>query len=120
MPSYETGCPGYQRRLHSIVFLSKRPSHQLKRIAGFCIDPQRRGRLESTVHHAMVAARIVAGSVVLPLSLGHQFLEGLVMAVGDEITGALPAFHVVCRVAPSRAGIIAFTLQELEIGGRAV
>src|SRR5579864_5671969 len=41
------------------------------------------------------------------------------MGISDEIAGALPAFYVICRVAPSRAGIVALALQELEICGRA-
>ena len=51
--------------------LSKRPSHQLERIAQLRIDSQRRRRLKAAVHHAVVAARIVARSVRFPLSSGH-------------------------------------------------
>ena len=49
-------------------FLSKRPSHQLERVAELRIDSQRRRGLKTAMHHAMVAARIVAGSVVFPLA----------------------------------------------------
>src|SRR3990172_6117305 len=48
-------------------------------------------RLEARVHHAVGAAGGGPGLILVPVGLLHQFLEGLVVAVGDEVAGALPA-----------------------------
>src|SRR5512143_1695339 len=40
--------------------------------------------LEPAVHHAIRAARIALVLVLLPVGLGHELVEGLVVTVGDQ------------------------------------
>src|SRR5215831_10628314 len=65
--------------------------------------------------HAVVAPGITTWAVVLPPGAGHQLLERLVMGVGNEVAGTLPAHYVVSRVTPGRARQLAFPREELRI-----
>src|SRR3984957_17663605 len=66
--------------------------------------------LEAAVRHAVIAPRVLADAVALPLGVLDERLIGRSVAfVGQQIAGPLPAEHVVCRIAPRRAliGLIA-------------
>ncbi len=66
----------------------------------------------------MLAARVLAVTVVFPLRLFHEVVEGRVVLVGDEVARALPALDVAGRVAPGGAGQFAFAAQELQVDRR--
>src|SRR5262245_2732756 len=62
------------------------------------------GGLEPAVHHAVLALLVAAPPpVILPGRGLHELLEGLRVAVLQEIAGPLPPEHVEGRVAPRRA-----------------
>src|ERR1700746_990002 len=61
-----------------------------------------RGRLVAAVHHAIGALLVIPGAVSVPVGIFHEFLEGLRVALAEQITGPLPAEIVSCRIAPGR------------------
>src|SRR5581483_2606868 len=60
------------------------------------------GRLVAAVHHAVRAFLVVAGTVGVPIRLGHQLMEALGVTLAQEIAGPLPAEIVPGRIAPGR------------------
>src|SRR5262245_22747671 len=73
------------------------------------------GGLEPAVHHAVPALLVAAPPpVVLPGRGLHELLEGLRVAVLQEIAGPLPPEHVVGRVAPRRALVVVLAHEEAE------
>src|SRR5262245_39844426 len=75
-------------------------------------------RLEPAVDAAMLAARVVAGSVRLPLHPLEQRLVGGEDAVGEEVARALPAVRVARDRAPRRAGELAPAREEVLVDRR--
>src|SRR4029450_1131843 len=72
-----------------------------------------RGGLEPAVHHAVLALFVAAlAPVVLPGRGLHQLLEGLRVAVLEEITGTLPPAHVAGGVAPRGALVVVLAHEE--------
>src|ERR1700677_2847954 len=72
------------------------------------------GGLESAMDHAILALGVVAlVAVVVPVGQLEIFLEGLHVAVLEEVTGLLPAEDVVGRAAPRGAFEIEVALEEL-------
>ncbi len=95
------------RRLHQTLERAEGVVHAAGLIAG--------------VHHAVRAARVAAlGAVVVPLDRLHQLLEGVRVAVLQQVAGLLPAEDGVRRHAPRRAGQVLLAHQELHEDGRRV
>src|SRR5262249_45160224 len=77
--------------------------------------------LESTVSHAIVAARIATDAIASPVGLLHQLAEAAgVTLIGSEIARTLPAEDVVGGIAPRRALIGSIAGQKIEKQGRLV
>src|SRR5215831_17361332 len=95
------------------TLLLQRPCEHLQVVGDADVYAQRRARLKPAVHHAVLAARVIALAVALPGSLRHQTFECLIVAVRDQIAGALPTFDVVGRIAPRRARHLTLALEEL-------
>src|ERR1700737_3490901 len=72
-----------------------------------------RGRLVAAVHHAVGALLIVPGSVSVPVGIFHKLLEGLRIALAEQIAWPLPAEIVPCRVAPGGAAVRLITSKEV-------
>src|SRR5262245_25830472 len=70
------------------------------------------------MYHAMLAAGIVATTVLMPRRIVQQLLKRRMMRVGDQVAGAFPALDVASRVAPSGAFELALAGQELEVDWR--
>src|ERR1700691_3936164 len=80
---------------------------RLERMAECIID---RSALESAMRHAVVAARILADAVFIPLGvLDQRPVARRIAFIRQEIAGPLPTENVVSGVAPGRAliGLIA-------------
>src|SRR3989449_208959 len=74
-----------------------------------------RRRLVPAVHHAVAALLVAAAApVVLPAGGLQKLLEGRGIAFLQEIAGALPAEHVVGRVAPRSALEVPLAHEELQ------
>src|SRR6185437_4026543 len=74
-----------------------------------------RGGLVAAADHAIGALGIAAGRpVLLPPGGLEQLLEGLGVAVLQQVAGTLPAEDVVGGGAPGRALVMALAHQELE------
>ena len=65
------------------------PFDHFESVAQPAIHAQGRGRLESRVHHAVLAPGVIAVSIVLPGSLGQEVAEGRMMRIGDQVARAL-------------------------------
>src|ERR1700745_246235 len=78
----------------------------------------RRGRLEPAVDAAMLAARVVAGAVGLPLHALEQRLVRGEDPVGEEVARALPAVRVARDRAPRRTCQIALPGEEVLVDRR--
>src|SRR6201982_692429 len=78
----------------------------------------RRGRLEPAVDAAMLAARVVAGAVGLPLHPLEQRLVRREDPVGEEVARALPAVRVARDRAPWRARELALPGEEVLVDRR--
>jgi len=65
--------------------------------------------------HALSAAGIFAGDVVIPVRLLHELPICWVMGVSDEVARRLPSLRVPCRIAPWRALESPFTCYEIEV-----
>src|SRR5947209_5475643 len=74
--------------------LGQLPRQHLERVAPLRVHAQGRRRLVATVHHAVLAPRVLAVAVLLPRRLFDQVVECLVVLVGDQVARALPAFDV--------------------------
>src|SRR5205807_557387 len=78
-----------------------------------------RGRgLEPGVDAAVLAARIVPWSVLLPLDSLEQGVVGREDSVSEQVAGALPAVRVARDRTPRRARELAFAGQELLVDRR--
>src|ERR1700722_17599486 len=74
-----------------------------------------RRRLITAADHAVSAFWIAgSGTVVFPLRLRDQLLEGRSVAILQQVAGFLPAEDVVSRIAPWRAFVVPLAHQELE------
>src|ERR1700730_6705940 len=73
-----------------------------------------RGRLVAAVHHAVGALLVIPGAVGVPVGIFHKLLEGLRIALAEQIAGPLPAEIVPCRVAPGGAAVRLITSKEVE------
>src|ERR1700733_4640322 len=68
------------------------------------------GAFEAAVRHAIVAARVLAHAVLVPLGVvDERTVARRIAFVGQEVAGPLPAENVVRRIAPRRAliGLVA-------------
>src|SRR5882724_12757037 len=81
---------------------AKRDLCDLQRIAD---GVHYRGRLIAAVHHAVGALLIIPGAEGVPVGIFHKLLEGLRIALAEQIAGPLPPEIVPCRVAPGRAAV---------------
>src|SRR5450755_1030862 len=71
--------------------------------------------LVAAAHHAVHALGIAAlGAVVIPVGAVEQFLEGVRIAVLQQVAGLLPAKDVVGGHAPGGALVVALAHQEFE------
>src|SRR6476660_5418793 len=70
--------------------------------------------LVAAMHHAFGAFLIFRRTVVLPCRRVHEIAEALGIAFLQEITGPLPAEHVIRGVSPRRAVIFAASHQEVQ------
>src|SRR6201987_2829295 len=75
---------------------------------------RRRRRLVAAMGHAVGTLFILAGAVGVPIGGLHQLLEGLRIALAEQIAGLLPAKAVARRHAPGRALKILVPSQEVE------
>src|SRR5271165_7049033 len=91
------------------------PHQHLERVAQFAIYAHGRGWFIAAVYHAMLAARILAKAVRIPIGVVHQATEGVVVFVGDQVTRPFPATRIPCRVAPGRAGQFALAAEKLQV-----
>src|ERR1700728_2175185 len=74
-----------------------------------------RGSLETTMCHAVVAARIAAHAVHVPRCIFHQRAKARRIAlIGKQIARPLPAKYVVGRIAPGRALIGLVSREEIQ------
>src|SRR3981189_3308720 len=64
--------------------------------------------------HAVGAFLVLAGAVAFPVRRLHQFLEGLGIALAEQITGLLPAENVACRHAPWGAFVVLIAREEIQ------
>src|SRR5258705_2293893 len=94
------------------------PLDHLERVAQAAVDPEGGRGFVAGMDHAVLAARVVAVTVLLPGGLVQEVVEGLVVDVGDQVAGALPALDVPGRVPPGRARHLALALEELQVDGR--
>src|SRR2546426_6304157 len=77
--------------------------------------------LVAAVDHTVPALVVAAlAAVVLPLRGLDQLLERRRITLLEEVAGPLPAEHVVGRVPPRRALVVALAHEELEEQGRLV
>src|SRR5215472_2893801 len=79
------------------------PLEHFPRVAEIAFRTEHRRGFKSHVHHTVLATRIVARAVLLPLRLLDHFAIGGVVFVGDDVAGALPAARIERRRAPRRA-----------------
>src|SRR5512136_850217 len=98
---------------------SEVPPQHLPEVFPALADLPDHGVLEPAVHHAIRAARIALVLVLFPVGLGHELVEGPVMAVRDQVTRTLPTLRVVVRPAPRRALEVALALKEPQVHRRA-
>src|SRR5208337_4905685 len=69
----------------------------------------------SAVHHTVGALGIARlGPVLLPLGFAHQLVEGVSVAVLQQVAGLLPPEQVEGWHAPCRAGIVALAHEEFQ------
>src|SRR5262245_29299749 len=61
--------------------LAELPHQHLQAVAQLLVDAQGGGRLVAAMHHAILAARVLAVAVFLPGRVVHQPVEGLMMLV---------------------------------------
>src|SRR5262249_59647813 len=94
------------------------PPQHLERIPEATIDAERRRRLVTAVDHAVLATRVLAASVAVPVGVLHQVLERRVVLVGDQVARPLPAAYVARRVAPGRTLELALAREELQVDRR--
>src|SRR5947209_8194884 len=66
------------------------------------------------MRHAIGALLILAGAVGIPIGGVHQLLEGLGVALAQQVAGFLPAEDVARRHSPRRAFVILVAGQEVE------
>src|SRR6266508_3929152 len=79
--SWQTGgWPGTINRSRQL------PSQHLEAVAEATIDAECRRDFVTRMHHAMLAARVLAVAIFVPVGVVHEIAETLVMLVGDEIT----------------------------------
>ena len=71
-------------------------------------------RFEAAMHHAIGAFLVIADAVSVPVGLFHQLLEGLGIALAEQIAGPLPAEDGARGIAPGRAMIGLIAGQEIE------
>src|SRR4051794_25278871 len=100
--------------------LPELPQRHAQRVAELLVDTQHGGRLEAAMDHAVFAAGIVAAAQLVPIGQLHEVLMRLVMTIGDQIAGALPATNVAGGICPGGAFQIALTAQEFEIDRRRI
>src|SRR5260370_40242121 len=93
------------------AYPAQRYPHRLERIAAGCV---RRGWLVAAMRQAVGAFLVLAGAVGLPVRGLHQFLEGLGIALAEQVAGLLPAENVAGRHAPRRAFVILIARQEIQ------
>ena len=80
-----------------------------------------RRALETAVGHAVVAARIAADAVAVPLRVLHQRAKARRIAlVRHQIARPLPAEYVVGRIAPRRALVALVAGEEIQVQRRVV
>src|SRR6185437_151433 len=79
---------------------------------------ERRRRLEAGVDAAVLATRVVARAVRLPLHALEQCLVRREDAVGEQVARALPAVRVARDRAPRRAGQLALPGEEVLVDRR--
>src|SRR6266446_8105822 len=73
-----------------------------------------RGRLVAAVHHAVGALLVIPGAVSVPVGIFHKLLEGLRIALAEQIAGPLPPEIVSCRVAPGRTAVLLIARKKVE------
>src|SRR5436190_24076961 len=79
-------------------FSRELPAEHLEGIGPFAVLAECGRRLITAVDHAMLAALIFAPAILRPVGLVHEIIKLIVMFVGDQVAGALPAFDVARRV----------------------
>src|SRR5215469_6045140 len=94
---------------------SRTPQRRSQRLERMADGVRNGGALEAAVGHAVIAARVTAHAVALPLGLLHQGAEsGGIPLVGEQIARPLPTEDVVGRIAPGRALVSLIAGQEVE------
>src|SRR4051812_35132490 len=98
--------------------LAQLPEGHLEHVAALLVNAEHGGRFETAVHHAVLAAGVVAAAELAPVGLFEQLIVRLVVAVGDQITGPLPAADVASRARPGGAFQIALPAQKFQVDRR--
>ena len=76
------------------------------------------GGLETAVHQAIFAARVVARAKAVPIGYVDELAVGEVMGVAAQIARAAPAADVESRIGPGRALQFAPAAEKLQIDRR--
>src|SRR2546428_5988203 len=71
--------------------------------------------LEARMELAIAASYVLLGAVELPIGGLMQFLEGLIMAVGDQVAGTLPSLRIAGHGGPRTAQQVAIARQIIQV-----
>src|SRR3954453_19105983 len=83
--------PGPRARRRAGGGSEELPHDHLQGVAEPAVDAQGGGRLEARVHHAVLAPGVVPWTIIVPGRVVQEVREALVVGVGDQVAGALPA-----------------------------
>src|SRR5262249_31610834 len=90
---------------------SQRNGHGLQRMRDSVLH---RGCFITRMHHAVGALLVISGSVGIPVGCIHQLIEGLRIALAEQVAGLLPAKDSPGRISPWGAVIALVSGEEVE------
>src|SRR6202041_3579936 len=77
-----------------------RPAEHFPCVAELLVAAENCGGFKADVNHAILAARVSTGAVLLPRSLLNEIFKRLVVSIRHQVARAFPTARVVCRHSP--------------------
>src|SRR3974377_287709 len=96
------------------LLLRQVPTQHLPEVLPALADLPDHGGFESAMHHTIAAPLVPFVLVLLPVCFRRQLVEGLVVGIGDQIAGTLPALRIEIGIAPRRTLQLPLPLQITE------
>src|ERR1700676_4264093 len=93
-------------------------THHPPRILEVLAEIHRDSPFESRMELAIAATDVLLGAVVFPVGRRVKVSEGLVMAIPNQVKGALPALRIARGRGPGTAQQVAFAYQIVEVDRR--